>query len=423
MIRIDKNSVNNILVLQANDNDRTHWLIVATHVITCTEEVFIIELTLQSSRCLQFDITDGTPEDQLNAVVDFIGGDWEWDFYKQPLATQETNLDRNLATLEFSRTTKVEGEECPSMAAPSKCPDVVVDDQGNFVSVGAGATYVCDAIACDDATYENSDQSFQQNIVSGATFVADDVINVDSDGSDVPTPANIPFVATLCPAPPSGITYKRPILTGQLTSYALYDDGWQVQNGQRDYTPPTNPTHLAQLDTTATHPHLTLKTNNVFGNLFRFTGTSGGYQDFALDFFDKDGVSTTEVLAFPSDIVVCNLTGLALTRTIQDVNVADWGTGVLNAFNSSFGGETDWFLPDTSICSSVEWLDEVSLDQGGKTLSFPPFNLTSQYSLIWTSTSNTASTTAALRFGNGENRSTPKTSAIIETIYYRNHFT
>ena len=421
MIKINKDSATNQLVYQANDADRTHWLIVATSVLSCAEKVFIIELTNLSTKCLKFVITDNETEDALLATMDFPSGDWSFDFYKQPLATQSTNLDRLLATLEFTKTGEVLGTSCPSQSSPAVCPPVTITDGIEIVEVGAGGEYTCDIPVCADAVYENSDQSFQQNIVSGATFVADDVVNVDSDGSNVPTPANIAFAATLCTGvTPSGIAYQRPQLTGQETSYSLHDDAWQVQNGIRGYTPPANPEQIAQLDTTSLHPNITMKQNNFFGNLERFTGTTGGFQDLALDYFDKDGIATTEALAFPNSIVVCNLTGLAFTRTIQNINT-NWATTLTNANGSSFGGESDWFLPDAEICYSLQWFDVTITGGSGFTLKFPPFNLTA-YSSIWSSTTSSSFTSQAMIWGTGEMRNSVKTGTSVESLYYRNHF-
>lgn len=407
MIRVDKNSVNNILVLEANDNDRTHWLIVATHVITCTEEVFIVELTLQSSRCLQFDITDGEPEDQLNAVVNFIGGDWTFDFYKQPLATQETNLDRNLATLEFERTAKVEGTECPSMAAPSRCPDVVVDDQGNFVSVGAGGTYECGAQACADATYENSDQSFQQNIVSGATFVADDVVHVDSDGSNVPTPANIAFVATLCTGvTPSGIEYQRPIVfTGQNISYSLFDIKANIDSGVYNWPTPANPIYTATIDETVSSSFFDLKQNNSFDNLDRYTDDVGG------QIYGAGNGST-------ADYVVDNYTGIGWV--ISTIGGMNWASHLTNSDTFTLGVYTDFRVPSTLEYLSIRCNDLTVIATSTRPFDYSPFNIINQS--LATSETTASVTTSNLRTSNsGQLISVAKTTTQT-AIYCRTHF-
>lgn len=60
---------------------------------------------------------------------------------------------------------------------------------------------------CDDATVENSDQTYSNTVASGGTLALPDINHVDSDGSTVPTPAQTVFTATPCPDPdPASIT-------------------------------------------------------------------------------------------------------------------------------------------------------------------------------------------------------------------------
>lgn len=53
----------------------------------------------------------------------------------------------------------------------------------------------------DPGIYKNSDESFTQAIPSGTTYTAPDVVHKDSDGTEVPTPANVPFAAKLMTDP------------------------------------------------------------------------------------------------------------------------------------------------------------------------------------------------------------------------------
>jgi len=366
MIKINKDSATNQLVYQANDADRTHWLIVATSVLSCAEKVFIIELTNLSTKCLKFVITDNTTEDPLTATMDFPSGDWRFDFYKQPLATQDTNLDRNLATLEFSKTGEVLGTSCPSQSSPAVCPDVVITDGINEVEVGAGGTYTCEG---------------------GIT--------------------------------PLGIAYDRPPLTMQDVSFNLYDDAWQIQNGIKDYTPPVNPIHIAALDRLSAFPFQMIVNNNTFGHKFRFTGTGGGYQDPADNlYYDKDGVLSDRATEFPDELKIDHYTGLMwfMTKTSS----ISWATSLQDAFDLVRGGFTDFFLPDTNTFNSIINRDVSSLNTVNQHLNYAPMNNVS--TAFWTSSTSLNITTSALRSSTQTTTSSiPKTNNNI-ALFYRNHF-
>lgn len=50
---------------------------------------------------------------------------------------------------------------------------------------------------CADAVVTNSDGTYTVNVASGGTLNLPDVINIDSDGTPTPTPAQTPFICTL----------------------------------------------------------------------------------------------------------------------------------------------------------------------------------------------------------------------------------
>lgn len=68
----------------------------------------------------------------------------------------------------------------------------------------------------------------------------------------------------------SGIVYQRPQITGQLASYAVYDDVWQRVNNPYSIKP-NSPLVVQELIDA-----YTLKYNNEFGNKIRLTNYVGG---------------------------------------------------------------------------------------------------------------------------------------------------
>jgi len=298
---------------------------------------------------------------------------------------------------------------------PPIFPKVRIIDGAKDFDLSPAQTYICGS-AAPDATYENSDQSFTQDISPGVTFVAPDVTHIDTDGTPIPTPANNVFVCTPGVIP-LGIYYFRPPIKSQNISYALHDDAWQVQNGIRNYLGPTNPVQFALLDHNATHPFTTLLNNNTFGNLFRFTGSTGGYQDINKDYFDKDGVATTEALAFPDDYVVDNYTGLGWTRFSQGND--SWNNHLVNADGLILAGFDDWFMPDYETIFSISNHDLTELSGVSSVFGYSPFNQVG--SGIMSSTTAGDSTTTMMRTAAYDVGKISK-AGNNPAFFYRNHF-
>jgi len=142
---------------------------------------------------------------------------------------------------------------------------------------------------------------------------------------------------------PSGIAYQRQYETLQRTSYALYDEAWQLANGGYDYTPPTNPEYIQELDLVTDNTGYTLLNNNAFGNKFRFTF--------------GDGTEATN--AATTQYVIDHLTGLGwLDSTANSFNTS-WtnsfgASGTLKGFNdANQSGYNDWFHPNITMLSRV----------------------------------------------------------------------
>lgn len=163
----------------------------------------------------------------------------------------------------------------------------------------------------------------------------------------------------------SGIAYQRPKLTGQLTSYRTYDDGWNLANGIYSYVPPTNPIYLAELDVTAASPFHRLKNNNAFGNKFRFTTVNGSYWNEQTNTYHlSDGtlsdLAGTYVSSTIGSYVLDNLTGLGYYRENNDTytfnDLIDYPIG------KNFATFSDWRLVNINEIHSLRNYSQASSD-------------------------------------------------------------
>lgn len=130
----------------------------------------------------------------------------------------------------------------------------------------------------------------------------------------------------------SGIAYRRPIPPGNNTSYRTGDSGWHRSNGSYDYIAPTNPTHIATLDTSVNNM-ITLKDNNVFGNKNRFTDPVGG-QDMSTYNYTID-----------------HLTGLGYCYT--RLTGMNWDEVIDHAFTATTSGYNDWRITNYHEASEL----------------------------------------------------------------------
>jgi len=164
----------------------------------------------------------------------------------------------------------------------------------------------------------------------------------------------------------SGIAYQRPTSTGRLTSYRTGDYGYHRALGSYDYTPPINPTHIAQLDWTSVSPFITLKENNVFGNKSRFT--------------DKLG---NEPGSFVNNYIIDHLTGLAWKRVLS--SLVTWNDAIDAAQIEVFEGESGWRV------SSIDETHSILNYTTFKTLNYTPMSPLFHTNNQWTSVAQNAS--------------------------------
>lgn len=273
------------------------------------------------------------------------------------------------------------------------------DSTGITTQVPAGKNVVATPqAACEDATYQNSNNSFNGSIASGGDLVLPNIDFTDSDGTTTSVPSMEDVVATPTPVK-AGIKYKRPNITGQTTSYTVGDDGWHLANGTYDYTPPAHPVSFARLDTTHATPFLMLVENNAFGNKNRFT--------------DKDGLQV-----YADNYIIDHLTGLGYypIEVIEPL-LYDWSSGITTSNSLVYLGFSDYRMTNVNELDSIFNFDSASL------LNYAPFNLNlAKY--FYTSTTDETDTTRAIIIRTNTYGVTlnAKTSTNRQVLAVRNHY-
>lgn len=347
-------------------------------------------------------------------------------------------------------------ESCdPVTITDSEGNEIVLKNSGETYAIGTHNVTKSDGTIIETAEFNedtlvadsrvsNSDDTYDVNVKATDSLELPDVTHTDSDGSDVSLPAMTPMVCTpgvtslnvsnsngsysadivedlelpdititepdastsTAPAVTnidvrdykSGIAYRRPQLTGQLTSYRTGDDAWHLANGTYDYTPPLYPTSYAQLDPGAITPFTTLLNNNVFGNKERYTDDAGGQ-------------------IYANGYIIDHLTGLGWYN--YDLGDGIWNTHIDTAHAATTLGYADWRLPNIEELYSI-------LNKGqSNMLSGSPFsNLNSL--VIRTSSTRIASTSNAWYASTSTGVINPiaKTSSFnIRGCQVRNHYT
>jgi hypothetical protein len=191
-----------------------------------------------------------------------------------------------------------------------------------------------------DADVENSDASYTDTVASGGLLILPDqtievntvnegaipsvgTIEIDiTDGTNPVTPNDVTIVGRKVTVEvpsgggsPSGVLLQFP-KGQQRVSFRTGDEGWRVQNGWFDYTPPAMPAVISELDYTNTN-HLFVLKNDIkvknTTNKTRFVDVLGG-QAFS-------STNNTNL------ILVDKLTGLGYYRTDFD-NPQSWNDSI-----------------------------------------------------------------------------------------------
>jgi hypothetical protein len=146
-------------------------------------------------------------------------------------------------------------------------------------------------------------------------------------------------------AAPSGVLFKT-IEPSQYTSYRTGDEGWRAQNGWYDYTPPSNPAAVAELDYTQTNYFNLLKSPLVVNGVSSKTR-----------FVDVNGVQIFSATGNANLVVIDKLTGLMYTKTKTTAANSTWNGVIDDALSYSvvINGVTydDWFVISQSEIYSV----------------------------------------------------------------------
>jgi hypothetical protein len=226
-------------------------------------------------------------------------------------------------------------------------------------------------------------------------------------------------VLTVIPIPPTpvGINYQRPTWTGQLTSYAVGDVGWQASNDTYNWVY-TGGTH-ARLDFLSADAFYTLVDNNTFGNTFRFTTDDGTpASDGKADFIITDFSSSTE------NYIIDHLTGYGWARgKIAFTEIWSDAIATANAYTFSGGTYSDFRLPSLSEIESVlNWTGEYY--QSENIFDRNAFIAGNDNTLWLADTDELTSTTNAYKlFAAGDIRRQAKTASTLTGTYVcRTHY-
>ena len=171
--------------------------------------------------------------------------------------------------------------------------------------------------------------------------VESDLVNVEMDGCDLVIYPDVPPPAT-------DIVYQRSAYKGILTSYDLYDAGWQAAQGVYDY--PVQVGTSQRLDFTQAKPFYNLVNNNAFGNKYRFTDSNGLQAPDNLAGFASVNWAVDRPTAI-AHYVIDHLTGLGWI--LAKVGFQEhFDVALATAHNFTHGGFNDFRLP-----SQTELLD------------------------------------------------------------------
>jgi hypothetical protein len=207
-------------------------------------------------------------------------------------------------------------------------PDSIIEN--------SDASYTANVKATDPLTLP--DQTIKVNTVTeGAISSVGDIDFNITDGVNPVTPNSVGIVGRTVTVEvpsgggsPSGVQFQFPIPI-QRTSYRTGDEGWRVQNGWYDYTPPAMPKSVAELDYTSTNWADTLAIPLIVN------GVSSTNR-----FVDAFGAK----IAGSASVVIDKLQGVAFTRST--INKANWNAAIDDALTYSVTVNSitfaDWYL-------------------------------------------------------------------------------
>lgn len=272
-----------------------------------------------------------------------------------------------------------------------------------------------------DGTITNSNGSINIPILAEGTEVLPDVNNVDSDGTIVPTPSGVAFVASACAPPLTSIAYVRDHWTiNEGTGNLNGDLKWYIDN--TDVFTTYNVNGIAPiLDPSDTSK---LLTNNFYGNLDRVTNDKGNQ-----NYTDVGGGLTSD--GATADYAIDNFTGKGILLNSVHSGTQNWNDSfvtaqstTLTAYDGSVYGSDDYGQFTMLTRKSVNHIcvgDSLTtifdgIQNWDDSFHWIMSSLDATRIFFWRQNQNTESGT---RFNNFSNTSV---NAGIDLILERNHF-
>lgn len=227
-----------------------------------------------------------------------------------------------------------EGEYTP------QCAGVSIYEDGIFVEVVPSGGRYDYSTSCDPVNIQINGVDFVE-VESGENF---DINVVDEDGDNTGSKVGSLYVVPFN----KKRVYVDPFYTGQNSSFADGDVYWRKVNNIGNI-PSTGGTNQMRLQYGS---NVLLVQNNVFGNNYKITGTSGGYYNpVDSKYYDRHGVETTRALAFPNELAIDHLIQ-RLVQTLQ-VGTRSWNDWCAYGLTYSNGEFEEFYLP--SISEMVYW--------------------------------------------------------------------
>jgi hypothetical protein len=308
-------------------------------------------------------------------------------------------------------TTSILSNGSANITAPDSTA-VIKDDSGNILKTSVIPSNVSQDVTINDSTavlkntLATTLSTTSINAESSANITAPDstitinsaafspypsgatsnILVKDGSGNQVGSKVGTEWIVPSGSAA-SGVLFKT-IEPSQYTSYRTGDEGWRVQNGWFDYTPPTTPKSIAELDFTSANFFSVLKNPLVVNGVSSTTR-----------FVDINGIQAFSATGNANLATIDKLTGLMYYR----INPAatNWNTSIDNSLAFSFilNGITysDWY-----VATNKEILNTVHNYAGISVLNDPatgvllwPNNFN-----YWSSTTYADATTFAWFYGN-----------------------
>jgi hypothetical protein len=321
--------------------------------------------------------------------------------------------------------------------------NIIVNDSVAVIKNSVGTTLksenilaeATENIVINDSSVENSDATYSVDVLAeGSLVLPDSQINVngvdsgdvvsvktidvnleDSVGDPV-TPTSVGLVGNTLTievatgATPSGVLFKT-IEARQRTSYRTGDEGWRSQNGWFDYTPPTTPEVIAELDYSSANFF------NVLANPLVVNGVSSTTR--FVDVFGTQAFSGTGNSQLAS---IDKLTGYMITRT-NSLVTANWNGTIdfAESYSVVINGVTydDWYLASES--EYIEFYHQYA-GIGAHLDTLTSVQIACAASNQWTSTTYANATTSAkyMQLAIRSILNEPKTTSLTGALLVRN---